>query len=59
MFIYNTYKQKMQLLPLSQFPRQGSNLNSSEPKSDVFPITPQGIKGVKMTYVSFRTESHN
>lgn len=49
----------MQLLPLSQFPRQGSNLNSSEPKSDVFPITPQGIKGVKMTYVSIRTESHN
>ncbi len=28
-------------------PDQGSNLDSSEPKSDVLPITPSGIRPVK------------
>lgn len=29
-------------------PRQGSNLNSSDPESDVLPITPQDNVGAKI-----------
>jgi hypothetical protein len=40
-----------------QLPRQGSNLDSSDPESDVFPVTPRG-KGGDRDLPARNAESH-
>ncbi len=42
-----TYGTQANRLTRLELPRQGSNLDSSDPESDVLPVTPRGIVGVR------------